>query len=111
MIPLYVAQDLLDAQMLVDKLEDSGIVAAVRNSDLQGAIGELPWGLRPEVCVLNASDMERAITLKQEYETERAQSITGEERQCDACGEFSPPNFEVCWKCRKPFAGTAQGEG
>ena len=104
MFPLYVAQDLMDAQLLVDELEDSGIAAAVRNSDLQGAIGELPWGLRPEVCVVNESDLERATALKRDYESRRAHSVTGEERLCDACGELSPPNFEVCWKCRKPFA-------
>ena len=104
MIPLYVAQNLMDAQMLVDKLEDSGIAAAVRNCDLQGAIGELPWGLRPEVCILDPSEMDRATALKQEYESSRSAPVTGEERLCDACNELSPPNFEVCWKCRKPFA-------
>jgi predicted amidophosphoribosyltransferase len=23
---------------------------------------------------------------------------------CAACGEESPANFELCWKCRKPLA-------
>jgi hypothetical protein len=106
MFPLYLAQDLLDAQMLMDELEDAGIEAAVQNSDTQAAIGELPWGLQPQVCVLNETDLDRATTLKKEYESRRAQSLTGEERRCDACGELSPPNFEVCWKCREPFAAT-----
>ena len=111
MFPLYLAQDLLDAQLLVDELEDAGIEAAVRNSDLQGAIGELPWGLQPQVCVLNESELERATTLKLEYVSRRSQSVTGEERQCGVCGELSPPNFEVCWKCRKPYAATPQSQG
>lgn len=104
MIPLYSAQDLVDAQMLVDQLNENGIEATVRNSELQGAIGELPWSLRPEVCILDASDLPRAVTVKEEYERLRAKPIVGEERTCPACGESSPPNFEVCWKCRKPFA-------
>ena len=104
MILLYTAQDLVDAQMLVDQLNESGIEATVRNSELQGAIGELPWSLRPEVCILDPRDLERAIALKEEYERLRAKPIIGDERICPACGESSPPNFEVCWKCRKTFA-------
>jgi len=104
MIHLYSAQDLIDAQLLVDQLNDGGIQATVQNSELQGAIGELPWSLRPEVFILDPSDLQRAIAVKESYETQRSKPIVGEERVCPACNEASPPNFEVCWKCRKPFA-------
>ena len=103
MIPLYSAQDLVDAQLLVDKLRDFGVEATIRNGDLQGAIGELPWSVRPEVCLLDPADVPWAVAIKKEYEQARSQPVTGKERVCSACGELSPPNFEVCWKCRQPF--------
>jgi hypothetical protein len=101
--PLYLASDIADAQLLVDRLESAGISAFVRNRELQGMLGELPLSLRPEVCVLKAGDVARAEVLKAEYERIRATPVEGEERRCEACGELSPPNFELCWSCRAPF--------
>lgn len=103
MTPLYLAHDLADAQLLADRLESAGIAVFVRNRELQGALGELPFSLRPEVCVLDARDLARAEVIKAEYERIRATPLQGEERRCSACDELSPPNFELCWKCRTPF--------
>lgn len=103
MTPLYLAQDLADAQLLADRLESAGISVFVRNRELQGVLGELPFSLRPEVCLLDKGDLARAEVLKAEYERIRATPITGEERRCSACRELNPPNFELCWSCREPF--------
>ena len=104
MIALYSARDLLDAQFLADELERAGIEFVIRNRDLQGMLGELPVSLRPEICILYARDLARAEVLKAEFERKSATRVVGDERSCDACGEQSPPNFELCWKCRAPFA-------
>jgi hypothetical protein len=101
--PLYLAQDIADAQLLVDRLENAGISVFVRNRELQGMLGELPFSLRPEVCVLNERDLARAEVLKAEHDRIRTTPLVGEERRCAACGELSPPNFELCWSCREPF--------
>jgi hypothetical protein len=106
-IPLYSARDLIDAQFLADALERAGIEFVIRNRDLQGALGELPPSLRPEICILRAADLARAEVLKAEFERMNQSALVGEERLCAACGELSPPNFELCWSCRQPFDSEA----
>lgn len=103
MIPLYSARDLIDAQFLADALERAGIEFVIRNRDLQGAIGELPASLRPELCLLRASDLARAEVIKAEFERRSSGPVLGDERRCEACGELSPPNFELCWSCSAPL--------
>jgi hypothetical protein len=98
-IPLYSARDLIDAQFLADALERAGIEVLIRNRYLQGAIGELPPSVRPEVCVLRAADLARAEVIKAEFERRSENPVVGEERRCNVCGELSPPNFELCWSC------------
>jgi hypothetical protein len=102
-IPLYSARDLIDAQFLADALERAGIEFVIRNRDLQGALGELPPSMRPELCILRASDLARAEVIKAEFEQRSASPVVGEEQRCAACGELSPSNFELCWSCRAPL--------
>lgn len=102
--PLYSARDLIDAQFLADDLERAGIEFVIRNRDLQGAIGQLPSSLRPEVCVLRAGDVARAEVIKANFLKKNASPVVGEELRCLACGELSPPNFELCWRCSEPLA-------
>jgi hypothetical protein len=103
MIALYSARDLMDAQFLVDDLERAGIEAVIRNKDLQGMLGELPASLRPEVCIVRAADLARAEVLKAEFERKSSSPVEGEDQLCHACGEHSPSNFELCWKCGAPL--------
>ena len=102
MISVYLAGSLPDAQLCRLKLLDAGIPCELRNEFLQGALGELPVTLQPEVCVLREADVARARELVEEFEA-TAPSADGEERKCSQCGELSPANFELCWKCRAPF--------
>jgi hypothetical protein len=101
--PLYSALDATDAQLLGDRLESAGIEFVIRNLHLQGAVGELPASIRPEVCIVRPRDMARAEEVKAEFERNRRDPLVGPERRCLACGEMSPPNFELCWSCRAPF--------
>jgi hypothetical protein len=95
----------MDAELLLDQLNEAGIAAMLRNRDLESAIGEFPWSTRPEVCILDPNDLPRALSVKEAYVSARSNPVVGQERQCPHCHELSPPNFELCWKCRKPFAG------
>ena len=103
LIPLYVAQDLPDAELLLERLAESGVEAIVRNRDLEAGLSEFPWSSRPEVCILEPSDLTSALAVKEAYVAAQASTVAGNERQCGHCRELSPPNFELCWKCRTPF--------
>lgn len=103
MLVVYQAQNLTDAQFLVDRLQSHGIPTFVRNEAFQGALGELPLTLRPEVCVLVDSDFERAVELARQHDEAMRSSVVTAERTCAACGETSPANFELCWKCGAPL--------
>ena len=103
MLPLYRARDLPDAQLLVGRLSSQGIRTYVRNEALQGALGELPLTLQPEVCVLSRADWDAAVVILQDFESSARQPIIETDQLCAECGEQSPGNFELCWRCRAPF--------
>lgn len=99
MIPVYAAQSLGEAELLRVQLSRAGIETRLRNEFLQGALGELPVNVRPEVCVVRERDYERAREVIEDYEASLRQP-KGEDWTCSRCGERNPENFEVCWKCR-----------
>ncbi len=100
---VYQAGSLHEAQMLVDRLTDEGIRTFVRNEHLQGALGELPVSTHPVVCVVDDAQWANARELVLAFERARRQD-PGPDRRCASCGETSPGNFQVCWKCRTAFA-------
>jgi hypothetical protein len=100
MIPVYLAADIAEAQLLRDRLTERGISAMVRNTHLQGALGELPLSVRPEVCVFDQRDYESARDCVKQMELAQKQ-ITGPDVSCPTCKEMNPGNFEVCWSCGK----------
>ena len=99
---VYQASSLLDAQLLVDRLEAAGIKTFVRNTDLIGAVGELPASLLPVVSIRDLSDWARAQKVIEEFNHARL-GPPGVDRICGECSERSPGNFELCWSCRAPF--------
>ena len=99
MFPVYYAKDLIEAELLLQRMRDRGIPSAVQNGFLQGLLGELPFTVRPIVCVLEQRDQTAALLCVREME---AASSAPElpELTCANCGDTSPGNFEECWKCR-----------
>lgn len=93
---------MLEAQLVVDRLEAAGIKTFVRNTNLLGAVGELPASLLPIVSIRDLSDWARAKKLVEEFEQAR-RGPPGVDRVCSKCRERSPGNFELCWSCREPF--------
>jgi hypothetical protein len=99
MFPVYRAKDLIEAELLLQRLRDRGIPSAMQNGSLLGLLGELPLSVPPTVCVLEERDQSAARLCVREMEAAlRAPELP--ERECPSCGETSPGNFEECWKCR-----------
>ena len=100
---LYRASDLAEAHLLRDLLEEDGLHACVVNEHLYPLAGEVPFGLvLPEVWVTDSRDLFMARAVLKEYLERKNEPVVGE-RRCQACGEESPANFEVCWRCRRAF--------
>jgi hypothetical protein len=100
MIPIFLAGNLPEAELLKERLRQSGIQAIIKNRELQGALGELPMTLLPEVCVVDDRDVERALEEVAALENSGRMAKEPDVR-CASCGEDNPANFELCWKCRR----------
>lgn len=100
---LYTTERLWEAQLLCDLLEDAGVLVHVKNEHTSSLAGEIPFSqVFPEVWVADPNDPTAKAILTEHLER-KSHSADGPGRRCSACGEESPSNFEVCWKCRKPF--------
>ena len=96
------AANLPEAHLLLHQLAQAGIQAQVLNQYGQGALGDLPFlQVSPEIWLDDARDVERAQTIVRDYQHARPRSGA---RRCSVCGEDSPPEFELCWRCGKEFA-------
>jgi hypothetical protein len=97
--PVYQAKDLIDAELLLQRLRDRGIPSGLENGLVQGLLGGLPMSVRPIVCVLEERDQTAAQLCVREMEAAlRAPELP--DVVCPNCGDTSPGNFEECWKCR-----------
>ncbi|HMJ11910.1 MAG TPA: DUF2007 domain-containing protein [Polyangiaceae bacterium] len=100
---LYRASNLAEAHLLKDLLEEDGLGACIVNENLWPLAGELPFGsVVPEVWVVDSRDVFMARAVLRDYLERKAQAPR-EDRTCNACGETSPSNFELCWRCRRAF--------
>ena len=99
MIRIYQAQDLPQAQLIVDMLEQRQIPAVLQNANAQGAMGEVPFThAYPEVWLKDDKDIFEAKKIIAQFE----QPISNEQWLCSACKEPSPMTFELCWACDSP---------
>ena len=78
-------------------LEQSGISCLIKNDQLSGGLGEIPFlDCLPELWVLRDEDLTRAQALLEAVHT------TPVERRawrCGSCGETNEGQFAVCWQC------------
>jgi hypothetical protein len=108
---LYIASDELEAHLLADFLQQSGVGADVfANIDATGAThhGTISYHA---VWVLPEQAEEALGLLEQflEQETARLESAASEESWiCPGCGETIEPQFTLCWQCGHDQA--AEGE-
>ena len=96
---VFIAQDRWEAQLRLDQLIELWIPARIDNAMTMSGYGELPYlASRPRVVVERASDVERARAAVVEFEARGRAKLDGVKR-CPSCGDDSPENFELCWKC------------
>jgi hypothetical protein len=81
-------------------LEHNGIGCVIRNEQLSGALGEVPFlECLPELWVLDDKDLERAERVLREL---RHEADAGKSWRCPHCREDNEAQFAVCWHCGKP---------
>jgi len=100
MIKAYTAANLQDAHILLGLLHAEGIDARVFNANAQSGLGEIPFThAYPEIWVMHERDVPRARSIVAAFERPGA---SAQSSRCHACGEESPPGFEICWNCQRP---------
>jgi hypothetical protein len=78
-------------------LEQADIPCLIKNEQLSGGLGELPFlDCLPELWVVRDEQVARAERLLAELATAEP---TGPSWTCRACGEINESQFGVCWHC------------
>ncbi|MEZ4221274.1 MAG: DUF2007 domain-containing protein [Polyangiaceae bacterium] len=103
---VYVAQDIIEAQLVLDILLEGGVAATLRNVNLVGAYPELP--VRPEIWLERPEQFATARGLIDQFEGNRMTIL--DDVKCPACMEVNPGNFELCWKCRAEIPASSRRE-
>jgi len=96
---VYIAADMMDAELFKDHLISLRIPAIVKGAMLTGIIGEIPTNSFPTVWVEDERDFDLARKAVNDYEKKAASNIVGEEWVCSQCGENLGPQFLQCWSC------------
>src|SRR5215471_10102098 len=94
---IFIAQQRVEAYLLVDRLAHAGIRAHVFNVHASSIVGDVPPEVaNPQVWLDDDADRARAEAVIREYQAERNRegSIV-----CGKCTEENPATFELCWKC------------
>lgn len=97
MFRIYTARARYDAWLIADRLHQAGIKAHVFNQHAASIVGDVPPDVaQPQVWLEREQDRERAELLLARLAEEASRSGNV---ACSQCGEESPANFELCWKC------------
>ncbi len=95
------AESLLEIGHLRNVLEQNGIACVVKNEQLSGALGEVPFlECLPELWVVADADRERAESLLAELRSDEADA-SASPWTCPRCKEDNEAQFAACWNCGK----------
>lgn len=97
MIPVYSAENALDARLVADELRAGGLAVRITGESLSGGVGELPAASLVQVWLESPLQLERARAIIEEYEA--LKRLDGPERSCPRCAEPLAPQFGRCWQC------------
>ena len=82
---------------LKNLLEQSAITCFIRNDQLSGGLGEIPFlDCLPELWVTRDEDLARAEAVLGAVKNAPAEC---EEWRCTLCGESNGGQFALCWQC------------
>jgi len=102
---VYNAQNLPDAHLLRDLLQQAGIAAHVFNENANSLLGLVPVSAgQPQVWITQAHQEPHAKAVIADYQSRCPSTET---RHCAACGESNPGEFDYCWNCGTTLADTA----
>ncbi|PSQ91859.1 MAG: hypothetical protein BRD57_03735 [Proteobacteria bacterium SW_6_67_9] len=93
---VYTGDNVFDAQLVSDRLNENGVTATIHGVMLIGGVGELPADTRPSVWIADDADYERARRLIEAFERDTA---GGADWMCPHCDEHNGAAFEGCWAC------------
>lgn len=97
MIRVYTARQRYDAYLVADRLNQAGIKAHVFNEHASSIVGDVPADVaQPQVWIERERDRELAQVVLREIESAGSGKV---DVLCAGCGETSPANFDLCWKC------------
>jgi len=101
---LIAHESLAHVGHLKNLLEQSGIACLIRNDQLSGGLGEIPFlDCLPELWVVRGEDLARAEALLEAIESTPAER---KDWRCSQCGETNEGQFAVCWQCGVPDGST-----
>lgn len=92
---VYIAESLIDGQLVVDQLAAENIDSEIFHQNIQGGLGELAV-VYPEVWIKRDRDFTLAKKLVEAFVQQPNPETT---RNCKQCGEISPDTFDFCWQC------------
>jgi len=116
---VYLAENPIEAHIVVDLLQAQGIEAVVQGEHIFAIRGAVPISY-PTVWVLDEDNYDRARELALDYDrgqyTPSRADAHREPWTCPQCGERIKGHFDQCWQCGadhpiqdtdpKPLAGT-----
>ena len=94
---VFSADNLVTVAHFRNVLESEGIRTEIRNQNLGGVLGEVPFTeVWPQLWVRNALDAPRALEIIEEVSST---TETGDDWQCANCGSDNEAQFAACWQC------------
>lgn len=95
---VFVSQNLVEIEVLKERLEQAGIPCTIKNQRSSSLAGEVPFAeVFPELWVVRDADNDQALEL---IEEQSASDIPSQDSwACAACGEHHDGQFGTCWKC------------
>ena len=98
---VYLAQDPIQANLLVDLLGAEGVEAVVQGEHLYAIRGLVPVAY-PTVWVVDDGEYDRARALALEFDRQQQMDADREPLEpwnCPSCGETIEGQFDQCWHC------------
>jgi len=98
MIHLYTCENMIEAQQIIDALQQQNIKAKIINPNLSSLTGEVPFTETwPKIWLVDAEDEALARNVLEDLKQLREKAH--QDIFCGKCGEKNPGNFSSCWNC------------
>lgn len=101
---IYLAENIVDAQLCKDYVGIGGVDVVIHGEFLAGAAGELTTNSYPTLWLVEDNDENYALARQLVKEFEQQKSRPEHSRgywQCKECGEELGDQFTHCWQCGK----------